>query len=140
MRPVGSFTVPRERYATRRCWRAMVSRCTNRADQNYTRYGGRGITVCERWLVFENFLADMGDRPQGLSIERINNERGYSPENCCWASRAAQVLNTRRTVRLTYNGITKTASQWADDLGINRSTLYKRLNRSGWSVTEALTV
>ena len=78
-------------------WSAMRQRCSNPRNKDYRHYGGRGITVCDRWAVFENFLADMGERPgPGYSIDRVDNDQGYFPENCRWATQSEQVRNSRR--------------------------------------------
>lgn len=77
-------------------WRSMIRRCTSSKSDNYSRYGGRGITVCERWLKFENFLADMGERPEGLELDRTNNDGNYEPENCRWVTKSVNALNRRK--------------------------------------------
>lgn len=79
-------------------WCAMIKRCTKPNRKDYKYYGGRGITVCERWRVYENFLADMGERPKGLSIDRINNDGNYEPNNCRWATREEQRANQRKCI------------------------------------------
>lgn len=82
----------------------MKQRCSNPRDRNYPNYGGRGIRVCARWKKFENFYADMGDKPPGYSLERRDNEKGYNPQNCYWAPREQQARNTRRNVFVRYQG------------------------------------
>lgn len=120
-------------------WSAMKQRCTNPNNQNYADYGGRGIKVCERWLNnFENFLEDMGERPKGHSIERVDNDGDYEPGNCRWASQRQQVNNTRQNRYLKFNGRSQTISQWARETGIERRTILRRL-KLGWSIERALT-
>lgn len=119
-----------------RVWADMKKRCLNKNNKSYPDYGGRGITVCERWMKFENFYADMG-RPNG-TIDRIDNEKGYSPDNCKWSTRQEQNTNRRDTVYITFNGITKPRAEWCKQLNINTGTLTSRLKR-GWSIDRALT-
>ncbi len=121
-------------------WCDIRKRCLNPKRADFKLYGGRGIAVCERWLdSFENFFADMGKCPENKSIDRIDNEKGYSPDNCRWATAAEQAQNKRNTVKLTFNGETKCITQWARDKGIGFTTLWLRINRAGWSVERALT-
>jgi hypothetical protein len=101
----------------------MIQRCYNPNRDGYKNYGGRGIKVCERWHIFENFYNDVGDCPEGLTLDREDNNKDYAPENCRWATNKEQSNNTRRNHRVTYKGETKTLSQWAQDLGINKSKL-----------------
>lgn len=122
-----------------RVWNAMRGRCENPTDHAYRHYGGRGILVCERWRKFANFFADMGERPSGMTLERIDNDKGYSPDNCKWATRIEQANNTRRNRMLTLNGQTMNVSDWARHLGIPYGRLNTRLNELGWSEERALT-
>lgn len=120
-------------------WAHMVQRCTNPNNQLWERYGGRGILVCDQWLKFEGFIADMGKRPKGkYSIERRDNDKGYSPENCYWGTDAEQSRNTSRTRLITWNGKTQCAADWALELGWNAHSLTSRLRR-GWSVEQTMT-
>lgn len=123
-----------------RIWSTMRRRCTNPMDTSFQRYGARGITVCERWREsFSNFFADMGPRPTTKhSIDRIDNDGPYAPENCRWATPTEQARNRRDNVRVTFDGREMTMAEWASAQGINRGTLRDRL-RDGWSVEDALT-
>lgn len=93
-------------------WCAMIARCSNPKSQRFKDYGGRGITVCERWHSFSLFYADMGDRPQGMTLDRIDNDKGYSPDNCRWATKSEQVQNQRKRKGCTsrYRGVNATSS------------------------------
>jgi hypothetical protein len=121
-------------------WRCMLRRCTNRKHEQWKNYGGRGITVCERWRKFENFYADMGERPSRQhSIDRIDNSVGYSPENCRWALPREQSRNTRVNRLLTHDGETLTLTDWSKRKRIGDGTIRQRLRR-GWSTERALTM
>ena len=119
-------------------WTNMVARCSNPRRPDYQFYGGRGVTVCAEWRVsFAAFLRDMGPRPDGCSIDRIDNSRGYAPDNCRWATKHEQMQNTRATRQITFNGRTQGLSAWAREIGINKESLRTRLER-GWSIETAL--
>ncbi len=130
------------RTAEYRAWEHMKNRCYRPTVPGYKNYGGRGIRVCDRWLGEDgaaNFLADMGPRPSAKhSVDRIDNDGDYTPENCRWATRAEQSRNRRRNVMLTHDGLTMCVADWADRLGIKRATLQIRVRR-GWSVARMLT-
>ncbi len=114
-------------------WSAMKQRCLNGNSHNYKTYGARGIRVCERWLVFENFLADMGEKPDGKSLDRYpNNDGNYEPGNCRWATRIEQANNTQRSIRLEANGQTLSVREWSELTGICMPTLFARIRR-GWA-------
>lgn len=127
-----------ERTKTYTAWTQMLSRCNDKDRKNYVNYGGRGITVCERWHTFANFLEDMGESPVGLSLDRKDNSRGYCKENCRWATRVEQNNNKRDNVLITHNGITKTQTQWAEEIGVSRETMHWR-RKKGWPVEKLLT-
>lgn len=118
-------------------WQHMRHRCENPDDPAYKNYGERGIRVCPRWLKFENFYSDMGERPEGFTLERVDNDKGYSPDNCKWATRAEQANNQRRTLRFTFDGITKTYKEWLADNNIGDNTVRSRLRR-GFDLETAL--
>jgi hypothetical protein len=122
-------------------WRDAIRRCHDPRDCNYKRYGARGIVVCERWRTsFPAFFADMGIRPDGMSIDRIDNDGPYSPENCRWATRKVQSRNRRNTVFLTAFGETKPLADWADDSRcvVTQEALRDRC-QEGWDTEAALT-
>jgi hypothetical protein len=121
-----------------RSWYSMIDRCTNPSKKGWENYGGRGIAVCERWRKFANFLSDMGDRPNGLSLDRIDNDKNYEPGNCRWATRGEQARNRRSNRLLTYKGETHVMKDWATILGIKYITLRYRLFVLGWTVEKAL--
>lgn len=116
----------------------MLTRCRNQNFPGFYKHGGRGITVCDRWLHFENFLEAMGIRPQGTTLDRIDNSGNYEPGNCRWATIEQQNTNTRNTHFITFRGETLSISQWGRRLGISRGVISYRL-LSGWSEEDALT-
>lgn len=121
-----------------RSWLSMLTRCNNPNSISYPRYGGRGIKVCNRWRKFEHFYADMGDRPAGTSLDRINNTGDYEPGNCKWSTPSEQQNNTRANNLLTHNGVTRSLAQWARHTGMQEATIRNRINQCNWSVAEAL--
>lgn len=113
---------------TYKSWKAMIYRCTRPHTMYFNRYGGRGILVCERWLDdYDAFVEDMGFRPEGMTIERIDNNGNYEPGNCRWATRAEQDRNRRDNRFLTANGKTQTISEWARELGVTVAAIRARL-------------
>jgi hypothetical protein len=124
---------------TYKIWRDMKTRCQNKNSSGYPKYGAKGVTVCQRWQTFENFLADMGEQPQpGYTIERRENGKGYTPDNCLWIPKAEQARNKTTNHRITANGETKTLADWARALNTDHTTLLGRLAR-GWPEEEAVT-
>lgn len=126
-------------------FQGMIQRCTDSNCPKYKNYGGRGITICDRWREpsgqgFLNFLADMGRRPpECTSIDRKNNDGDYCPENCRWATSEEQGNNTRKNRYLESNGVRQTLAQWGRQLGCNPQVIASRISR-GWSVHEAVTI
>lgn len=107
-------------------WLSMMRRCLNPADRAYPNYGGRGVSVCERWLDYRNFLSDMGPRPLGHSLNRIDNDGDYRPSNCQWADDATQMRNTRRNRYATINGVRMTHAEIARQVGVSQATIMRR--------------
>lgn len=120
-------------------WGNMIQRCTNPKNTHYARYGGRGIGVCARWLDFRNFVADMGERPDSTTLDRIDNDGDYSPENCRWATRKEQAYNRSTNVLHKIGEVTKTTTEWLNHFGINQSTFDQRVYVYRWPVLKALT-
>ena len=118
-------------------WRGMLKRCELPSHDQYRNYGGRGISVCSRWRTFENFYADMGDRPKGMSLDRINNDGNYEPSNCRWASQTTQIRNKRNTAFIRYNGKRVALAAVCESLGVPLKRTRNRL-AAGWPVKDAL--
>lgn len=111
---------------THNIWVGMKQRCLNQNAPAFRHYGGRGIGLCDRWHSFDAFLADMGEAPAGMTIERVDNEKGYEPHNCVWADQTTQVRNRRITVRYTHDGETLTLKEWADRIGVPYAAMWHR--------------
>ena len=121
-------------------WMGMLDRCRRKTFKQWRDYGGRGVTVCERWESFELFLEDMGRRPSPKhSLDRYPNKNGnYGPDNCRWATTVEQCNNKRNNVLITFRGKTQTVELWCEELGIKKSTVWARLWK-GWDIESALT-
>lgn len=124
-----------------RIWGNMVNRCTNPNNPAWKNYGGRGITVCDEWHKYENFRgwSKANGYNESLTIDRINNDDGYCPENCRWVNTRVQANNKRNNHLIEYNGITKTLAEWADAMGVPYNNLHHRIQTLGWSVDRAFT-
>ena len=118
----------------------LKQRCYNPRHEHYDRYGGRGIAVCERWREsFADFLTDMGERPSPHhTIERINNDGPYSPDNCRWATKKEQARNRTSNWLIECEGTTRSLAEWSEISGVPRTTITSRIKRSGWSTKEAV--
>jgi hypothetical protein len=110
-------------------WKQMMARCYEPTAKGYESYGGRGIRVHPRWVTVGGFVADMGHPPEGRTLERINNDGNYEPANCRWGTPREQAQNRRSTRMVTYRGETLCAAEWARRIGVNRSTILRRLSR-----------
>lgn len=118
-------------------WNQMKQRCQNKNNPAYKYYGARGISVCKKWQSFEGFHEDMGKRPRGHSIERINNNGNYCKSNCKWIPKTEQSKNRRGNIMITHNGVTKGIPEWSKDTGIASGTIKMRIHR-GWSHKRAI--
>jgi hypothetical protein len=116
----------------------MRARCLRPAHKSYDYYGGRGIKFCERWDSFENFLADMGERPAGMTLDRIDSDGHYGPENCRWSPPLAQGRNRRGIQKITVDGMELGMSEWAERLGVKTGVIFYRI-RAGWDPKHAVT-
>lgn len=114
------------RSKTYNAWLGMRQRCNNPNAPQYKHYGERGIQVCERWNTYANFLEDMGEAPPGLSLDRIDVDDHYTPENCRWATQSQQMRNMRITRRVTIEGKTYVAKELAEQLGVKTDTIVER--------------
>lgn len=134
------FTVGRKIRSEHSTWTSIKSRCRNKKDKNYIRYGARGIDMCERWFnSFENFITDMGEKPtNNHSIDRIDNDGNYDPNNCKWSTKKEQCRNTRRNLILEYKGEKKCLAEWVEILKLdNYRAVLKRIIYRKWTVEKA---
>ncbi len=123
------------------CWRSMIARCYNEVADSYPDYGGRGITVCDRWLGdsgFINFLQDMGERPKGKTLDRINSNKNYEPSNCRWSDKFIQANNRSNNINITYNGKTQSLKQWSRELNLPYKTIYNKFINCGRVFKESI--
>ena len=119
-------------------WSSMISRCTVKTNKSYPRYGGRGISVCERWRTFQNFLADMGARKNGQSLDRINNDGDYEPSNVRWSTPSEQARNKRNSLMFAYEGKSLPLATICEIVGVSYHTVWQRINRLGWSFKKSI--
>lgn len=131
-------SVPGKRTGTYRSWETMKSRCMNKSDPSFSLYGGRGIKVCKRWMKFDNFLKDMGDRARGETIDRINVNGDYESSNCRWATRTIQQRNKRNNRLVLFRGKTVPLIVVSEETGVPYSRLWERIVRRGWGVEDAI--
>ena len=122
---------------TYRAWVSMRSRCRSPTNPGYRDYGGRGIRVHEDWEVYENFCRDMGERPAGSSLDRIDNKGNYEPGNCRWVSQRVQIRNRRNTLRLTVDGVNRSIAEWSEISGVHVQAIKARLRRK-WDPRRAV--
>jgi len=131
----GKFFHKKEYYV----WNNMRRRCYEPSNKSWEDYGGRGITVCDRWKSFDSFIEDMGSKPEGMSLERTDNNLGYSPSNCVWATRKRQSNNRRNNIMVHMDGITATLKETCDRLGKKYKRVHCRIKKLGWTIEKSLT-
>ena len=138
VKPITHGHAGRKKSPTYLSWRSMKLRCTNPSQPGWARYGGAGITVCARWQTFDNFLADMGERPEGMTLDRIDSHGNYEPSNCQWATRKTQQQNRDFTVWIEHDGRRLCLTDWAKETGLGLTTIKYRID-AGWNASDALT-
>lgn len=121
-----------KRTPTYKTWQAMMTRCYNEKVKSFKDYGGRGIKVCDEWHLFENFFAYMGNRPEGMTLDRIDSDKWYTPDNCRWATKIIQARNTKANRIVTFGGKQMTQAEFAEVIGLKQSTVSYRLQK-GWT-------
>lgn len=120
-------------------WKSMMARCYNKNASNYKYYGASGVSVCNEWHVYANFKKDMGECPNiKMTLDRIENSKGYQPSNCRWATQKEQNKNTSHCILITHQGKTQNITDWAHEIGMSANTLTMRISQLGWSVERAL--
>jgi len=129
----GMFGTP-----TYKSWEGMLARCRKKNNIGYKSYGGRGITVCDKWLTFEGFYEDMGDRPKDMTLDRIDNNGNYCKENCRWADRITQQNNKNNNHILSCHGKTQTLTQWSREVGLSKRVIGGRIRELHWPTEKAL--
>ena len=132
------LSTSKEYSGTYNSWMEMRKRCFSSSYKDFKYYGGRGVSVCLRWNSFETFLNDMGKKPRGMTLERMNNDNDYMPSNCRWATRSEQVINRRVTKFASINGKKLCLAHWANELGISSSALYHHMKKSGLTAQQEI--
>ena len=122
---------------TYRSWAAMIQRCTNPLRPSWKHYGGRGISFCQRWGTFDNFLGDMGERPKGTSLDRVDVDGNYTPANCRWADGKTQARNSKQVVWVEINGVRRRLVEWCEILGVSLNTVRDRVKYYGHTYESA---
>ena len=130
-------TIGKKRTPEHAIWSEMIKRVTCKKNNRYARYGGRGIKICKRWHLFKNFFEDMGKRPLGMTLERVDNNKGYMPSNCIWASRKQQARNRGTTRWITFKRQKRSLAEWCELKNLNYARVQARLDKLGWSINEA---